>query len=492
MSEKIIVVSMAKNEADIIESFVRYHMTFVDGMIILDHNSDDNTGKILDKLKEEYPSLIIDKLDAIEHVQYEVMTNLVKIAANELQADWILPLDIDEFLIPKVVDDDCRSLFKKITHNVISLDWLDYELVEPEQNREKFLLNRNCNRSKKLNSLSKVLLNGNFVRENKIRLAQGNHGVLIQLDNGTEQIAHTFRTPDFTLAHFPFRTQDQYISKNVIGWLTNILRYSATTIVASHWQESFEKICNNDVMMPTIPDSQYVGNLYDKDIELKYTGYTPINVLPRVLKLAEKVFDDYTRKIILDKLSTVIVIMPLGQDLDAVVETIGSLLNQTMQNWRLIIIAPDDIDEEIKKSLVECDKRISIVGKSDDIAHEGYVKLISPGKKLSPKCLEMEAVALYSHKEFHFNLTYSNGINSTGADIVAKYFYAQEGIDIWNKIKDTPYNLTGGISGMMLREIPQNLDISKMIQNYQWKEKEILSVLLPDNVVLVFPMRLIS
>lgn len=212
MSEKIIVVSMAKNEADIIESFVRYHMTFVDGMIILDHNSDDNTGKILDKLKEEYPSLIIDKLDAIEHVQYEVMTNLVKIAANELQAGWILPLDIDEFLIPKVVDDDCRSLFKKITHNVISLDWLDYELVEPEQNREKFLLNRNCNRSKKLNSLSKVLLNGNFVRENKIRLAQGNHGVLVQLDNGNEQIAHTFRTPDFTLAHFPFRSQDQYIT----------------------------------------------------------------------------------------------------------------------------------------------------------------------------------------------------------------------------------------------------------------------------------------
>lgn len=50
MSEKIIVVSMAKNEADIIESFVRYHMTFVDGMIILDHNSDDNTACAPEKL----------------------------------------------------------------------------------------------------------------------------------------------------------------------------------------------------------------------------------------------------------------------------------------------------------------------------------------------------------------------------------------------------------------------------------------------------------
>ena len=43
MSEKIAVISMMKNEADIVESFVRYYATFADCIIVADHNSNDGT-----------------------------------------------------------------------------------------------------------------------------------------------------------------------------------------------------------------------------------------------------------------------------------------------------------------------------------------------------------------------------------------------------------------------------------------------------------------
>ena len=488
MSYKIILVSMAKNEADIIESFVRYYMTFVDGMIIVDHNSDDDTGKILTELQKEYSSLFVDQLKTIEYIQSEVMTNLVKIAAHELGADLILPLDIDEFLIPKH-DIDCRSVLGKIVDDVVALEWVDHELVNPEQDRDIFLLNRLCNRSSAMRTMTKVFLKGSFVRNNAIRLTQGNHGVMIQSENGTEALVPAHRNSELILAHFPFRSQGQYMSKNAIGWLTNAMRYSATTVVAPHWKSAFDKICDNNCEMPTIPDAQFVGKLYDGNIDLKYTDSKPIEVLPRVLKLAEKICDKYARQNTLSKVSTVTVVMPIGQELDAVVATIESLLSQTMENWKLVIIAPEDLDEDIKNVFEECDARINILGIGDDITPEGFVKFIIPGRKLAPECLEMEAVALYNHSEFNF--TYSNGKDIAGADVVADVLSIIPGIDIWNGIKDASVDLTGGISGMMLRRIPQELQLAKVIENYMWKEKEILGILLPNNLLFVFPDRLV-
>ena len=488
MSEKIIVVSMAKNEADIIESFVRYYMTFADGMIIVDHNSDDDTGKILAELQKEYPSLIVDQLNTIEHIQSEVMTNLVKIAAHELGAELILPLDIDEFLIPKK-NTDCRAILDKIVDDVVALEWVDHELVNPEHDRDKFLLSRLCNKSVTMRTMTKVFLKGSFVRNNEIRLTQGNHGIRVKSADGTEALVPAHRHSKLVLAHFPFRSQGQYVSKNAIGWLTNATRYSATTVVAPHWKSAFDKICDNDCEMPTIPDAQFVGKLYEGNINLKYTDSEPINVLPRVLKLAEKICDKYARQNTLNKISTVTVIMPIGQDFDAVVGTIGSLLSQTMKNWKLVIIAPDDLDEDIRTALMECDNRIHIYGIGDEINPEGFVKFIIPGRKLSPECLEMEAVALYNHSEFNF--TYCNGKDVAGADVVADVLSIIPGIDIWNGIKEASVDLTGGISGMMLRRIPQELQLLKVIENYHWKEKEILGVLLPENLLFVFPERFV-
>jgi hypothetical protein len=50
---KIVTVSTIRNEADIIESFVRYHIQFVDRMIITNHRSADASGKILQALRDE-------------------------------------------------------------------------------------------------------------------------------------------------------------------------------------------------------------------------------------------------------------------------------------------------------------------------------------------------------------------------------------------------------------------------------------------------------
>lgn len=96
----IVAVSMVKNEMDIIESFVRHTLTFADRMIIADHQSTDRTRDILEQLQVEGLPIVIKSLHIARHAQSEVMTQLAQEAADAYEADLILPLDADEFLIP--------------------------------------------------------------------------------------------------------------------------------------------------------------------------------------------------------------------------------------------------------------------------------------------------------------------------------------------------------------------------------------------------------
>ena len=53
MNQKLVGLSMVRNESDVIETFVRHNLTLLDELHIIDHNSSDNTREILTLLKEE-------------------------------------------------------------------------------------------------------------------------------------------------------------------------------------------------------------------------------------------------------------------------------------------------------------------------------------------------------------------------------------------------------------------------------------------------------
>ena len=105
---KIISITTIKNESDIIESFVRYHLNIMDLMIILDNGSTDDTLDILIQLKNEgLPIVVI--IDEDKYFEPYIKYNyLLDVALNEYSADIICPLDCDEFIIcdegnPRVV-----------------------------------------------------------------------------------------------------------------------------------------------------------------------------------------------------------------------------------------------------------------------------------------------------------------------------------------------------------------------------------------------------
>lgn len=99
--KKIIACVQVQNDADIIESLCRYYCSFCDGILVTDDMSTDNTPDIIKSLAEEgLPVLITDKKDIdLGLGRANARLQQYHLAIDRYDADLILPIDADEFLV---------------------------------------------------------------------------------------------------------------------------------------------------------------------------------------------------------------------------------------------------------------------------------------------------------------------------------------------------------------------------------------------------------
>src|SRR5882724_5337441 len=95
---RLVAVSIVKNEADIIEPFVRHTLAWVDHHLVFDHDSTDGTREILGALQREGLPVTLYTDDALGNLQQARSNFLTRLAAQQYSADWIMPLDADEIL----------------------------------------------------------------------------------------------------------------------------------------------------------------------------------------------------------------------------------------------------------------------------------------------------------------------------------------------------------------------------------------------------------
>ena len=95
---KFTILSIVKNEADIIESFVRHNLQFANELFILDNGSDDHTFLILQKLQEEGLPIHLSQDATLGHQQQQLAAGLLASAQAQSDADMFMLLDADEFL----------------------------------------------------------------------------------------------------------------------------------------------------------------------------------------------------------------------------------------------------------------------------------------------------------------------------------------------------------------------------------------------------------
>jgi hypothetical protein len=97
---KLGMTLVVRNEADIIEANIDYHLAQgVDFVLVTDHGSDDGTSEILARYERDGVAEVI-RDDREGHRQTERVNRMLRIAAERYSADWVINNDADEFWWP--------------------------------------------------------------------------------------------------------------------------------------------------------------------------------------------------------------------------------------------------------------------------------------------------------------------------------------------------------------------------------------------------------
>lgn len=222
---RIVVVGRVLNEDDIIEAFVRHHMAYAERILLLDNGSSDRTLDILRALKAEGLPLTVVQSRAVFFHEQEYNTLLYRIADQAFKPDWVLHLDVDEFL-----DTRRASLSETLAMIPAEMQAASFSLwnyfADGLDTSELLVPRRMVMRDAEDRKVLKCALRGGLTEQ--IAVMPGNHDAAV----AGLKVA-TAHLPDLPLAHFTVRHPVQFIMKAVLGRL-KVLAMGAPSIAAGH------------------------------------------------------------------------------------------------------------------------------------------------------------------------------------------------------------------------------------------------------------------
>ncbi|HZG87971.1 RICIN domain-containing protein [Paenibacillus sp.] len=240
----IAAISMMKNEADIIESFVRFNLQVVDHMIILDNDSIDGTYEILERLQAEGLPLTVKRNRGNDpaYSQPQHMTKLLWEAARDESFDLIVPLDGDEFLITAESGNPRTELERLPLDRITKVKWRTYVPCRGDNPDELFIPKRMEHaRLDEYETFYKVIIPSRLVFSKELMLNLGNHSVTANGDAAHEEAA------GLRLAHFPIRSLEQLKSKVIVGWITHVSRPDKRHDENWHWKKMYEQLLSGEI-----------------------------------------------------------------------------------------------------------------------------------------------------------------------------------------------------------------------------------------------------
>ncbi|MEP7183719.1 MAG: glycosyltransferase family 2 protein [Betaproteobacteria bacterium] len=218
-------VAMVRNEADIVEAFVRHNLTRLDGLIVVDHGSADDTVKILVALAREGLPVSVLANAMPGYAQVEITTSAVRHAFARTAADFVFPLDADEFIKApsRAAMERALAAIPPRTHGLMT--WHTYLPDFGRPYRDVIASARGARRlPEERHQHGKVVVGRHFTTTPRAVIASGNHGVVPWHGARFEDLEphHVIAAGDIAIAHLPFRNAPQFVAKTVIKRLARL------------------------------------------------------------------------------------------------------------------------------------------------------------------------------------------------------------------------------------------------------------------------------
>jgi hypothetical protein len=245
---KLVAVSVVKNEADMIEAFVRHTAAYVDQHLIFDHDSTDGTREILFELVREGLPLKLFTGDAVANLQQNRSNHLARRAFESEGADWVLPLDADEILVVR----DRRELERLFTNSrvdqPVSVCLRNYSPTPIDAVAELNPVLRIQHRQRGPGSTNKVFVPRQLGLRTDVAAGKGNHALYCGA-----QILPAATLPDVWLAHFALRGPHQQVLRVVTAELQKLSRGQAHEGLDLHYRLGFQLLAEDaDLFFSTV------------------------------------------------------------------------------------------------------------------------------------------------------------------------------------------------------------------------------------------------
>jgi SAM-dependent methyltransferase len=234
-------IAMVKNEADVIEAFVRHNLSFMDALAIVDNDSIDGTREILVELQRQGLRVILFDDPVVGHFQAEIVTAVYRRVVPQFKPRFVFLLDADEFVVAnrEALYDQLRALNPGTEAQYA---WRTYipAPTGPEGGDAADPLRSIVHRKlvEDQRWWKPVVVTSPKI-DTRLKVKQGNHGVRC-----AGRPLRKVKLKDAAIAHFPVRSVDQFTSKILIGWIANLERnrYRLDVGHAIHWKKVYERI----------------------------------------------------------------------------------------------------------------------------------------------------------------------------------------------------------------------------------------------------------
>ena len=199
-----------RNERDFIEAFIEANSKFIDHFIIFD-DSDDGTFALLERMSKMFSYITLIARAPLGLNQVQSINRGLEIAV-EMGATAFFPIDADEILMIDLAEVSLEQIDKRIRVKPLELELVAFvptfcDAKAPSPLSEAFhsveLVPRRLH-----SGVTKIALWPGLLSEGA-EISPGNHAVLSQKGKPMD----SWKSPHVRLAHFPVRSEAQFISK---------------------------------------------------------------------------------------------------------------------------------------------------------------------------------------------------------------------------------------------------------------------------------------